>query len=107
MIHDVWGLKDHTRDMATRLAREGFHVLAIDLYRDFANKEIKEPGPWIRDLSDPEILADIRAGVSFLSAQPASAGQRAGVLGFCMGGVCGVPLHTKAGSREEASLCPG
>jgi carboxymethylenebutenolidase len=90
MIHDVWGLKDHTRDMATRLAREGFHVLAIDLYRDFANKEIEEPGPWIRGLSDPEILADIRAGVSFLSAHPSSAGLRTGVLGFCMGGMYAV-----------------
>ena len=33
MIHDVWGLADHTRDLAGRLAREGFAVLALDLYR--------------------------------------------------------------------------
>ena len=31
MIHDVWGLSDHTRDLARRLAGEGFAVLAIDL----------------------------------------------------------------------------
>ncbi len=33
MIHDVWGLTDHTRDLARRLASEGFAVLALDLYR--------------------------------------------------------------------------
>ena len=33
MIHDVWGLADHTRDLARRLAQEEFSVLAIDLYR--------------------------------------------------------------------------
>ena len=31
MIHDVWGLSDHTRSLAARLAREGFSVLALDL----------------------------------------------------------------------------
>ena len=33
MIHDVWGLSDHTRDYASRLANEGFAVLAIDRSR--------------------------------------------------------------------------
>ncbi|MFT5441164.1 MAG: carboxymethylenebutenolidase, partial [Myxococcota bacterium] len=29
VLHDVWGLRDHTRDIASRLAAEGFNVLAI------------------------------------------------------------------------------
>ncbi len=33
LIHDVWGLTDHARDLARRLGGEGFAVLALDLYR--------------------------------------------------------------------------
>ncbi|MFV1979210.1 MAG: dienelactone hydrolase family protein, partial [Myxococcota bacterium] len=31
LIHDVWGLTDHARDLAQRLSGEGFAVLALDL----------------------------------------------------------------------------
>lgn len=90
LVHDVWGLSDHTRDIATRLGAEGFHVLAIDLYRDFESKRIEDPGPWIRDLSDPEILADIRAATSYLAARPETGGFPVGLVGFCMGGMYAV-----------------
>ena len=56
MIHDVWGLTDHTRDLARRLAREGFAVLALDLYRRLESVQIDDPGSWMRALSDPGVL---------------------------------------------------
>ena len=56
MIHDVWGLSDHTRDDATRLAREGFAVLAIDLYRRDRPAKIADPGAFMRALWDPQVL---------------------------------------------------
>ena len=59
MVHDVWGLSAHTRDYATRLASEGFAVLAIDLYRRARPPMIADPGEWMRALSDPQILADL------------------------------------------------
>ncbi len=86
MIHDVWGLSDHTRDMAGRLAAEGFAVLALDLYRREAEVAIQDPGAWMRALSDPQILADVQAGVEFLVRDPACSDRRVGVTGFCMGG---------------------
>ena len=87
MIHDVWGLAEHTRDLAGRLAAEGFAVLAVDLYRRESEVKIENPGVWMRELSDPQVLSDIQAGVDFLAGHPASAGRRVGVTGFCMGGM--------------------
>ena len=87
MIHDVWGLADHTRDLAGRLAEEGFAVLAIDFYRREDSVSIENPGAWMRALSDPQVLADVQEGVAFLDAHPCSAGRRVGVTGFCMGGM--------------------
>jgi len=87
MIHDVWGLTDHTRDLARRLAAEGFAVLALDLYRRLDEVKIENPGVWMRALSDPQAIADAQAAIDFLAAQPASAGRRVGITGFCMGGM--------------------
>jgi len=86
MIHDVWGVSDHTRDLAGRLAREGFAVLAVDLYRELPSRDVGgDPGRWIRALSDPELLAIVQEAIDALAAGPAC-GCKVGVTGFCMGG---------------------
>ena len=86
MIHDVWGLSAHTRDYASRLANEGFAVLAIDLYRRARPEKIEDPGKWMRALSDRQVLADLGLAARFLAARPETNG-RVAVLGFCMGGM--------------------
>jgi len=87
MIHDVFGVTDHTRDLAQRLAESGFSVLAVDLYRRKGDWKIENPGSWMRSLSDPEAIADVQAAVKFLAAHDASKGRPVGVAGFCMGGM--------------------
>src|SRR3990167_6877082 len=32
MIHEWWGLNDNIKDMAQELAKEGYRVLAVDLF---------------------------------------------------------------------------
>lgn len=89
MIHDVWGLADHTRDLARRLAGEGFAVLAIDLYRKTGRPRITDPASaqaWIRELPDPLVLETLQEGVDFLAAHPGVGGRKLGITGFCMGG---------------------
>ncbi len=97
MIHDVWGLADHTRDLARRLAGEGFAVLAIDLYRREPAVEISDPGSWMRTLSDLQVLADLQAGTDLLAGHAAVGGKPVGITGFCMGGMYG--LLAAAGCR--------
>lgn len=96
LIHDVWALSDHYKDLAGRLADRGFAVLALDLYRRAPGQVIEDPGAWMRALSDPQVEGDVAEAAQFLKAQPESAGRKVGVVGFCMGGMyallagCGV-----------------
>jgi carboxymethylenebutenolidase len=85
LIHDVWGLSEHSRALASDLASEGFVVLEIDLYRSLESVSIEQPGAFIRSLSDPEILADLDAAADWLSGE-ACGGRKPGVVGVCMGG---------------------
>ncbi len=97
MIHDVWALSEHYKELARRLSERGFGVLALDLYRREQKVEIADPGAWMRALSDPQVEGDIEDAAGFLLAEPSTAGRGVGVVGFCMGGMyallagCGVP----------------
>jgi len=89
LVPDVRGLYDHFRALAARLSREGFAVLAVDLYRRGGPPEITSPAvamQWIAGLDDRVVLADLQAAVDFLAAHPTVAGRRVGITGFCMGG---------------------
>jgi carboxymethylenebutenolidase len=104
VIHDVWGLTDHYRDLARRLAGDGFAAFALNLYRRTPEPKITDPGAWIRALSDPQGIADIQSAVDFLAAHPAVAGRRIGVVGFCMGGT--YAIHAAAGCRGVSAAVP-
>jgi len=89
VIPDVWGLSDHTQDIAQRLAREGFAALALDVYRKTGRPSLADPAAalaWIRELSDPLVLDTVQEGIDALARQPAVAGHAVGLIGFCMGG---------------------
>ena len=89
VIPDVWGLSDHTKDLAGRLAGEGFAALALDVYRKTGKPTLSDPAAgmaWIRELSDPLILETVQEGIDALARQPAVAGRKVGLIGFCMGG---------------------
>ena len=89
VIPDVWGLADHTRDIAQRLAREGFAALALDVYRKTGRPSLADPAAalaWIRELSDPLVLATVQEGIDALARHEAVAPRKVGLIGFCMGG---------------------
>jgi len=103
-IHDVWGPSEHSRHFSERLASFGFGVLAPDFYRALPDRRIDDPGRWMRQLSDPRLLADVAEAIACLGEQPSTAGRRVGVVGVCMGGsyallaACGVPGLAAAAS---------
>jgi len=89
MIPDVWGLADHYRGLARRLAAGGFAALAIDPYRKTGCPQLTDVASalaWIRELPDPLVLETVQDAIDALAAHPAAAGRKLGVAGFCMGG---------------------
>ena len=55
IVPDVRGLSDHYRDIARRLAEEGFFALAIDLYSREGTPELptmESVFAWMRSLDD-------------------------------------------------------
>jgi carboxymethylenebutenolidase len=89
VIPDVRGLSEHYRDVARRLAAEGFYAFAIDLYSREGAPELADVQAvfrWIRELPDRRVLADLEGAVAFVAARPEVGGARVGITGFCLGG---------------------
>jgi carboxymethylenebutenolidase len=104
LIHDVWGLTEHSQQLAAGLASEGFAVLEIDLYRQGVGPPTEDPGGFIRSLSDPSILADLELGAEWLMNQPTGHDRKVGVVGVCMGGT--FALLAAATSNRFSAAAP-
>lgn len=89
LLPDVRGIYEHFRELARRLASEGFAVLVADLYRRTGRPTITDPASamrWIAELDDRVVMDEVRSAVAFLRGHPAVGGLPVGMMGFCMGG---------------------
>lgn len=86
VIQEWWGLNEHIMDVARRLAAAGYVVLAPDLYKGQVATEPDEARKLVMELDMPAAVAEIGSAVDYLLAQDYVSGDRAGVVGFCMGG---------------------
>lgn len=85
LIQEYWGVNDHIRDLVGRLAKEGFLVLAPDLYHGKVTTDATEAGKWMTELDTLKAVDEIAGAARFLEAHPRSNG-KVGVVGFCLGG---------------------
>jgi carboxymethylenebutenolidase len=84
MIHEWWGLNDNIRYMAKLLAKEGYVVLAVDLYGDVATESSKarELATSVRQNPD-KAVTDMKEAVRYLRDAGATS---IGSIGWCFGG---------------------
>jgi carboxymethylenebutenolidase len=85
LLQEWWGVNDHIRDLAHRLAKEGFLVVAPDLYHGKVATDATEAGKLMRELDTLAAMKDVAGAVAYLKAHPRGNG-KVGVVGFCMGG---------------------
>ena len=104
ILHEIFGLNAHIRDVARRFARQGYVALAPDLYsREGApNLDVNNRPAmmeFIAGLSDPRIVGDLEAGIEYLNGEEI---ERVGSMGFCMGGLYSYLLATKSDKLTAA-----
>ncbi len=92
VIPDVWGLSDHYRDIAGRLATEGYAGFAIDIYSreappdPTALADLGKVAAWIEAIPDRRVMQDIQMLAGHIRVRPELAGLETGITGFCLGG---------------------
>jgi carboxymethylenebutenolidase len=86
ILHERYGLVQHTEDLAHRLAAEGFVVAAPDLFFNHPDQERLHRGEVTAKPSDAEVLANLEAVVPLFAAHPEADESRLGIIGVCQTG---------------------
>lgn len=94
MIHENKGLNDHIKNMANLLARNGYVVLAVDLFKGEVTTDrnrSSELTQYIRD--NPDIAtANLQSAVTYLASLPNVNAEKIASLGWCFGGAQSLQL---------------
>jgi carboxymethylenebutenolidase len=84
VIQEWWGLVQHIKNVADRIAAEGFTALAPDLYHGQTASEPDTAGKLFMALNIAQAEKDLRGAAAYLASH--SSTSKLGVVGFCMGG---------------------
>lgn len=104
VIQEWWGLTDHIRDVADRLAAAGFVALAPDLYGGRITHDGDEAGEMMSKLPAEEGARLLSGAVDHLLYLDAVTGDAVGAIGFCMGGGFVLSLAAQQGDRIAAAV---
>lgn len=96
VIHEAYGLNDNIRDITGRFAAEGYAALAVDLFTDRSRVVCmaRLMGAMVTG-REPAAVPELTAALDYLVAVPEVDGERAGAIGFCMGGGVAIAWATR------------
>ena len=86
MIHEWWGLNDQIKRQADTLAKEGYVVLAVDLFKGQVAKTPDEARAQVQALDQAEATANLKGAVAYLRDRPDVRDDKVASLGWCFGG---------------------
>ncbi|HJU63529.1 MAG TPA: dienelactone hydrolase family protein [Candidatus Binatia bacterium] len=87
ILHERYGVDQHTKDLTIKLAQAGFVGLAPNLFHRFSgDRKALQKGQLRVDLRDDEALEDLNAAVDYLKQSNAVDGARIGIIGVCQTG---------------------
>lgn len=84
VIQEWWGLNDHIKDVARRVAELGYVAIAPDLYDGRVANEPDEAQKLKMEMQLPEAVKKIESAAKFLKEEQGV--EKVAVMGFCMGG---------------------
>jgi carboxymethylenebutenolidase len=109
VIHEIFGLNDNIRGIASRFAEQGYAALAVDMFSNRNRVACMMQlihGMLIRPLNNA-MLSDLQSAFDFLKKQTGVDANRIGVVGFCMGGGYALQLAVTAKGVKAASVFYG
>src|SRR5215813_4191957 len=86
LMHERYGLVQHTRDQAMRCARDGFAVLAPNFFFRHPDQAALNAGKSRYDLTDPESVELIKVALAAMRKQKIADRTRVAVCGYCQTG---------------------
>jgi len=105
VIHENRGLNPHTKDVARRVALEGFLAVAPDALSPLGGtpEDVNEARLLMRKLDSQATIKNFVAAVKYLKTHPQSTG-KVGCTGFCWGG--GVTNQVVVNSPDLKAAAP-
>ncbi len=110
VIQEAFGLNHHIKDVAQRVAAEGYIALAPDMFwrggkgRAAGYDELPKALQLMGELRDDTIVADVGSAVAYLQQQAFVRRDRIGITGFCMGGRVSYLTACELGGRIAAAV---
>jgi carboxymethylenebutenolidase len=86
LMHERYGLVQHTKDLATRFARDGFVCIAPDFFHKHPDQAALHRGDVGYDMTDPEAVSYLEAAITEISALPQADPSKIAVVGVCQTG---------------------
>ena len=93
VIQEWWGLNDNIKEIADRIAAEGYVALAPDLYHGEVAAEPDLAQKLMMSLVQEQAVKDMNGAVAALQARSDVVSDKIGTTGFCMGGGLALLLH--------------
>src|SRR5688572_9655859 len=105
MIHERWGLNEHIKNQADILAKEGYVVLAVDLYRGEVaadSNRAMELTSSVRNNS-ASAIDNLQSAVNYVKSLEMVDGSRIASLGWCFGGDWSLQLALNSSENPLAA----
>jgi carboxymethylenebutenolidase len=102
LIHEWWGLNDNIRQMARRLAGEGYSALAVDLYEGRVASDPDTARALMQDAMQrgDALIDNLKAARAYLAEHEQA--PRIGVVGWCFGGGWALQAGLRLGADLDA-----
>jgi carboxymethylenebutenolidase len=108
ILHERYGIDQHTKDLTVKLAQAGFVGLAPDLFHRFTgDRKAVLRGEQRVDLTDEGALEDLNGAVEYLKKLKEVDGARIGIIGVCQTGRQPVLLAAKRNDVAGAVVLYG
>jgi carboxymethylenebutenolidase len=91
VVHEIFGVHEHIRDLCRRFAKLGYFAIAPDLFvRQGDASKFSDMKQLVQEVvskaSDVQVLGDLDATVAWTARQARADVTRLGITGFCWGG---------------------